>query len=318
MEDYPKTLGEFEARFSSEGACREYLLQLRWPQGVSCPRCECREVWETIRALLVCASCSYHISVTAGTIFERTRKPLTIWFRTMWWVSSQKTGVSALGLQQVLGLGSYHTAWTWLHKLRRAMVRPGRDRLSGTLEVDETYVGGAKPGKRGRGESGKSLVVIATEIEGPHMGRIRLARVPAGCLFPKPGKGATANRAPRRGDSHRRVERLWETEFPWVHPRSGAPCGRGRRGFAATLPSSRLVAQAVDDWHASRNPQSRAPGLLPRRIYVPIQSPNEPPPWQAILQISPISGGDRTDALQGHGQKRKGPQAPQIRHIVAT
>ena len=131
MEDYPKTLGKFEARFSSEGACREYLLQLRWPQGVSCPRCECRKVWETIRGLLVCASCSYHISVTAGTIFERTRKPLTIWFRTMWWVTSQKTGVSALGLQQVLGLGSYHTAWTWLHKLRRAMVRPGRDRLSG-------------------------------------------------------------------------------------------------------------------------------------------------------------------------------------------
>jgi transposase-like protein len=178
MEDYPKTLGEFEVRFSSEGACREYLLQLRWPQGVSCPRCECREVWETIRGLLVCASCSYHISVTAGTIFERTRKPLTLWFRTMWWVTSQKTGVSALGLQQVLGLGSYHTAWTWLHKLRRAMVRPGRDRLSGTLEVDETYVGGAKPGKRGRGASGKSLVVIATEVEGTHIGRIRLARVP--------------------------------------------------------------------------------------------------------------------------------------------
>ena len=178
MEDYPKTLGEFEVRFSSEAACREYLLQLRWPQGVSCPRCECREVWEPLRGLLVCASCSYHISVTAGTIFERTRKPLTIWFRTMWWVTSQKTGVSALGLQQVLGLGSYHTAGTWLHKLRRAMVRPGRDRLSGTLEVDETYVGGAKPGKRGRGASGKSLVVIATEIEGTHMGQIRLARVP--------------------------------------------------------------------------------------------------------------------------------------------
>jgi len=99
----------------------------------------------------------------------------------------------------------------------------------------------------------------------------------------------------------------------------GVPLSRwSRRGFAATLPSSRLVAQAVDDWHASRSHQSRAPGLLPRRIYVPIQSPNEPPPWQVILQISPTSGGDRTDTLQGHGQKRKGPQAPQIRHIVAT
>ena len=317
MEDYPKTLGEFEARFSSEGACREYLLQLRWPQGVSCPRCECREVWETIRALLVCASCSYHISVTAGTIFERTRKPLTIWFRTMWWVTSQKTGVSALGLQQVLGLGSSHTAGTWLHKLRRALVRPGRDRLSGTLEVDETYVGGAKPGKRGRGASGKSLVVIATEIEGTHMGRIRLARVPDASAQSLE-KAAQQTVLPGAVIHTERVERLWETEFPWVHPRSGAPYGRGRRGFAATLPSSRLVAQAVDDWHASRSHQSRAPGLLPRRIYVPIQSPNEPPPWQAILQISPTSGGDRTDTLQGHGQKRKGPQAPQIRHIVAT
>ena len=121
MEDHPKTLGEFEVRFSSEGACREYLLQLRWPQGVSCPRCECREVWEPIRGLLVCASCSYHISVTAGTIFERTRKPLTIWFRTMWWVTSQKTGVSALASHRFSvwaaitrpGLGSTSSGGPW-------------------------------------------------------------------------------------------------------------------------------------------------------------------------------------------------------------
>ena len=166
MEDYPRTLGEFESRFSSEDACRAYLVQLRWPEGVVCPRCEGCEVWETRRGLFACASCSYHMSVTAGTIFERTRKPLSMWFRAMWWVTSQKTGASALGLQQILGLGSYHTAWTWLHKLRRAMVRPGRDRLSDTVEVDETYVGGVKPGKRGRGASGKSLVVVAAEIEG--------------------------------------------------------------------------------------------------------------------------------------------------------
>ena len=178
MEDYPKTLAEFETRFSSEDACRAYLMQLRWPEGIACPRCEGCEVWETRRGLFVCGSCGYHMSVTAGTIFERTRKPLSMWFRAMWWVTSQKTGASALGLQQILGLGSYHTAWTWLHKLRRAMVRPGRDRLSGTVEVDETYVGGAKPGKRGRGASGKSLVVIAAEIEGTRTGRIRLAQVP--------------------------------------------------------------------------------------------------------------------------------------------
>jgi len=178
MEDYPKTLAEFEARFSSDDACRAYLVQLRWPNGIACPRCEGRDVWETRRGLFVCGSCNYQVSVTAGTIFERTRKPLSMWFRAIWWVTSQKTGASALGLQQILGLGSYQTAWTWLHKLRRAMVRPGRDRLSGTVEVDETYVGGAKPGKRGRGAAGKSLVVIATQIDDTRIGRIRLAQVP--------------------------------------------------------------------------------------------------------------------------------------------
>jgi len=95
----------------------------------------------------------------------------------MWWVTSQKTGASALGLQRVLGLGSYQTAWTWLHKLRRAMVRPGRDRLAGTVEVDESYIGGEKPGKRGRGAEGKSLVLIAAQEDARRVGRIRLRRV---------------------------------------------------------------------------------------------------------------------------------------------
>jgi transposase-like protein len=96
----------------------------------------------------------------------------------MWHVTSQKNGVSALGLQRVLGLGSYETAWTWLHKLRRAMVRPGRDRLHGPVEVDETYVGGEQPGKRGRGAARKSLVLVAAEEDGAHIGRIRLLQVP--------------------------------------------------------------------------------------------------------------------------------------------
>jgi len=100
-----------------------------------------------------------------------------MWFRAIWWVTSQKTGASALGLQRVLGLGSYQTAWTWLHKLRRAMVRPGRDRLAGTVEVDETYIGGEKPGKRGRGAEGKSLVLVAAQEDGRRVGRIRLRRV---------------------------------------------------------------------------------------------------------------------------------------------
>jgi transposase-like protein len=111
-------------------------------------------------------------------VLQDTRKPLRLWFRAMWYATSQKSGVSALGLQRVLGLGSYHTAWAWLHKLRRAMVRPGRDRLAGTVQVDETYVGGAKLGGVGRGAVGKCLVVIAAEKDGSRTGRIRLRRVP--------------------------------------------------------------------------------------------------------------------------------------------
>jgi transposase-like protein len=116
--------------------------------------------------------------VTAGTIFQDTRTPLRVWFRAMWYVTSQKNGVSALGLQRVLGLGSYETAWVWLHKLRRAMVRPGRDRLSGVVEADEIYVGGKRRGLRGRATEGKSLVLVAAQAEGAAIGRIRLGRIP--------------------------------------------------------------------------------------------------------------------------------------------
>lgn len=177
MEDYPKTLAELERRFATEAACVQYLYALRWPNGFGCPRCGASKAWFTNRGLCKCAACAYQVSVKAGTIFERSRSPLTTWFRAIWWVTSQKNGASAKGLQRILGLGSYETAWMWLHKLRRAMVRPGRDRLAGTIEVDETYIGGEKPGKRGRGAAGKALVVIAAEIKQEHIGRIRLRRV---------------------------------------------------------------------------------------------------------------------------------------------
>jgi transposase-like protein len=97
-----------------------------------------------------------------------------MWFRAMWYVTSQKNGASALGIQRVLGLRSYQTAWTWLHKLRRAMVRPDRDKLSGWVEVDETYLGGLEEGKPGRGGVDKALIVIAAEAEGKAIGRVRM------------------------------------------------------------------------------------------------------------------------------------------------
>ena len=125
----------------------------------------------------MCAICGQQVSVTAGTIFQDTHSPLTVWFRAIWWMVSQKNGVSALGLQRVLGLGSYRTAWTWLHKIRRAMVRPGRDGLSGEIEVDETLVGGVESGGGRRHLGNKALVAIAAEVRGRGMGRIRMHRV---------------------------------------------------------------------------------------------------------------------------------------------
>lgn len=178
MEDYPKTLLEFETRFSTEESCRDYLYQLRWPSGFSCPRCGYDKAWPVSRDWFQCAGCDHKVSVISGTIFHGTHKSLMLWFRAIWWLTGQKNGASALGFQRILGLGSYQTAWAWLHKLRRAMVTPGRDRLSGVIEVDETYIGGEKPGKRGRGAEGKCLVVIAAEVKGSRIGRIRLRRVP--------------------------------------------------------------------------------------------------------------------------------------------
>jgi len=177
MEEYPKTIMEFETRFNTEESCREYLFQLRWPEGFSCPRCQNKKAWSLKKGLYQCAACNHLVSVIAGTIFRGTHKPLVLWFRAIGWLTGQKNGASALGIQKIMGLGSYKTAWTWLHKLRRAMVAPGRERLAGLVEVDEGYIGGEKPGKRGRGAAGKSLLVIAVEIKEAGIGRIRLHRI---------------------------------------------------------------------------------------------------------------------------------------------
>ena len=149
MVGYPEPVREFRAWFPDEAACRAYLEQVRWPTGPRCPRCPQAEVWKLPPPFYRCALCRHDFTVTAGTRFADTRLPLTLWFEALWHVVHQKHGARALGVQRVLGV-SYLTAWRWLHKLRRAMVRPGRDRLAGSVGVDEVYVGGERSGKRGR------------------------------------------------------------------------------------------------------------------------------------------------------------------------
>jgi hypothetical protein len=94
--------------------------------------------------------------VTAGTIFDRTRTPLTVWFMAVWLFATQKDGVSAQSVQRALEIGSYQTAWPMLHRLRSVLVRPDRERLAGTVEVDETFIGGEEPGLRGGRAKGRS------------------------------------------------------------------------------------------------------------------------------------------------------------------
>lgn len=178
MDIYPENLAELMDMFPTEESCFEYLGIVRWPDGYKCSRCNEQNALKLGRGLYRCRSCKYESSVIAGTLFQSTRKPLRLWFQAMWYVVGQKNGVSALGLQKALGLGSYHTAWEWLHKLRRAMVRPGRDKLSGTIEINETIIGGESTGKRGRGAYGKSLVLVAAEDNVESIGRIRLATIP--------------------------------------------------------------------------------------------------------------------------------------------
>jgi transposase-like protein len=175
MEDFPRTMPEFEAFFCTEAVCLNFLINVRWPHGVRCAHCDGEKLWQ-VGLVFECAACGRQTRVLAGTIFQDTHLPLRTWFRAMWWVVTQKNGTSALGLKRLLGL-SYRTAWHLLHKLRRAMVRPGRDRLSGRVEVDEIFIGGLEEGVKGRETERKAMVVIAAQEDGKKIGRIRMHRI---------------------------------------------------------------------------------------------------------------------------------------------
>src|ERR671939_1378868 len=181
-DDLPQDFLEFNARFGTDEQCREYLFQARWPEGFRCDGCDHRDA-DALRTRLVyeCVACGKQHSLLAGTLFEQTKTGLARWFLAIYLVTSSKGGIAAAELQRQLGFGSYQTAWSWRHKLRKAMVRPDREPLAGRVEADETYVGGLRPGKRGRGAAGKTLVAGAVETDragGRRLGRLRLAVVP--------------------------------------------------------------------------------------------------------------------------------------------
>lgn len=174
------TFDGFSKQFATEEQCRDYLYQLRFPEGFFCPKCKNTKAWLVGKTLFECSQCGHQTSVISGTIFQDTRTPLKTWFTAIWWVTTQKNGASAKGLQQILGLRKYETAWTWLHKIRKAMVFPNRLKLKDTVEVDETYIGSEeKEGKRGRGTENKILVAVAVELDvNKKPGRVRMSVIP--------------------------------------------------------------------------------------------------------------------------------------------
>jgi len=184
LRDLPHDLPTFVRRFGTDAKCRAYLVRARWPAGFCCAGCRHDQAWSHKRRLIEeCRACGKQHSILAGTLFEQTKTGLARWFLAIYLVTSSKGGISAMELKRQMGFGSYQTAWSWLHKIRRAMVRPERAPLSARVEADETYVGAPKPGKPGRGAGGKTTVAGAVEsgrgkARGRRLGRLRLAVVP--------------------------------------------------------------------------------------------------------------------------------------------
>jgi transposase-like protein len=244
--DYPRTFQEFRDWFPTDHACLSYLEGLRWPDGFVCPACGGRVGWRiSQRRMWMCAACQRKTSVTAGTIFHRSHTPISTWFAAAWFVTSTKNGVSALALQQQLGFGSYETAWAWLHKLRRAMVRPDRDQLGGLVELDETFVGGVSVGKKGASTDKVPVQIAVERVSKNKLGRVRFALADApgslslvefACATVEPGSTI-------RTDGARMLRRLadrgYTHEYATVY---NSP------DKAAELPGVHMVASLLKRW----------------------------------------------------------------------
>jgi len=248
---YPRSVGEFQAWFRTDADCLDYLEWLRWPAGFSCAGCDYDEGWRLGDGRFKCSRCGGRTSVTAGTIFDRSRTPLTVWFNACWLFATGKDGVSALSLKRTLEIGSYQTVWAMLHRLRSVLVRPGRDRLAGMVEVDETYIGGEEsglPGGRARGR--KVLTGIAVELREPKgFGRCRmlpLADASAASLHPfvtdhvEPGATIVTD----GWQGYRGLEKLG-----YVHDRRSQRAARARgEDPGELLPAVHRVASLAKRW----------------------------------------------------------------------
>lgn len=298
-EDYPRTLLELERRFGTEQSCRAYLFQLRFPDGFRCPRCGASKSWPLQSGRVQCAGCGYQVSATSGTVFQDSRTPLTVWFRAMWWLTSQKNGVSAIALQRVLGWGSYQTAWTCLHKLRRALVRPSRERLGGVVEVDESFLGGEEPGVLGRQIVGKALVVVAAEEDGRGIGRIRLRHIPDASsvtliafLQDSIEPGSTVHT-----DGWRGYLPIQKARLPTPHQQPKGTSGESLR-VAATRSPGVLVTEALAAGNTPRICRRRTSSGVPGRIHLPLQPSQVAQPGQTLLPPGATSRRNRTNNLQ--------------------
>lgn len=266
---YPRSAGELQAWFRTDADCLDYLEWLRWPAGFTCPDCGRNGGWRLGDGRFMCAGCGGRTSVTAGTIFDRTRTPLTVWFTACWLFASGKDGISALSLKRTLEIGSYQTSWAMLHRLRSVLVRPGRERLVGVVEVDETYIGGLEPGlPGGRARGKKVLIGVAVEVREPRgIGRCRmlpLANASAESLHPfvstlvEPGTRVITD----GWQGYCGLEKLG-----YVHERRSQRAARARGENAGELlPAVHRVASLAKRWLLGTHQGSVDPAHLARYL----------------------------------------------------
>jgi len=310
--DYPGNLVAFFDWFQSEDDCWRYLVRLRWPDGFRCPACGHGEAWLTARRVFICTACRKRVSALHGTLFARSQLSLLDWFRAAWLMASQKRGVSAASTQTDLGLGSYKTAWALEHNLRRAMMHRDQAKLTGEIEVDETFVGGHRESdkskgeegkiKRGRGAPGKTFVAIAVEAPTHYrgLGRVRMRIIPD--FHQETLEDFVTDTCARLGHLHRR-QRL-------VQPPVGARLRARRQGHQGQQPARprrpprrpprRLLAEALAARHPPGQRDAPAPGHLSGGVHLPLQPSALPQPRPALLHDPQARAGDAAAGLRHH------------------